>query len=77
MSHPKPDGIEIQSVAPVEAGETGNPIDMTHTEHAHHHHHGHADELDIVPIEEEAVRNAVHINLSWRSWLVVFITCFA
>lgn len=77
MADSKPEGIEIQSAAaPVETGETGNAIDTTHTEHAHLPH-GHADELDVVPIEEEAVRNAVHINLSWRSWLVVFITCFA
>ncbi|KAI1258818.1 MFS general substrate transporter [Xylariaceae sp. FL1019] len=32
---------------------------------------------EIVPLEQEAVENAYHVNLSWRSWLVVFITCFA
>ncbi|KAI0146392.1 MFS general substrate transporter [Xylariaceae sp. FL1272] len=32
---------------------------------------------EIVPLEQEAVENAYHIKLSWRSWLVVFITCFA
>ena len=31
----------------------------------------------IVPIEEEAHQNASHVDLGWRSWLVVFITCFA
>ncbi|KAF3764159.1 MFS general substrate transporter [Cryphonectria parasitica EP155] len=36
-----------------------------------------ADKKDVVPIEEEAVLDAQHINLSWRSWLVVFVTCFA
>ncbi|OAA59098.1 Major facilitator superfamily domain, general substrate transporter [Niveomyces insectorum RCEF 264] len=53
--------------------------DAVHNEHApqHHHHHHHVPELDIVPLEEEAVSGAVHINLSWRSWLVVFVTCFA
>ncbi|KAJ4419584.1 hypothetical protein N0V82_004887 [Gnomoniopsis sp. IMI 355080] len=30
----------------------------------------------VTPIEQEALEGA-HINLSWRSWLVVFITCFA
>ncbi|KAI1390477.1 MFS general substrate transporter [Hypoxylon trugodes] len=38
---------------------------------------GHKEELEIVPIEQEAVEGAYHVNLSWRSWLVVFITCFA
>ncbi|KAK3941983.1 major facilitator superfamily domain-containing protein [Diplogelasinospora grovesii] len=40
--------------------------------HSHHHH-----ELVVVPIEEEAHQGDFHVNLSWRSWLVVFITCFA
>lgn len=40
-----------------------------------HHHYGH--DARIVPIQQEAVEDARHINLSWRSWLVVFITCFA
>jgi hypothetical protein len=31
----------------------------------------------IVPIEQEALEDVEHIHLSWRSWLVVFITCFA
>ncbi|KAI1121624.1 major facilitator superfamily domain-containing protein [Nemania abortiva] len=31
----------------------------------------------IVSIQQEAVEDAHHIQLSWRSWLVVFITCFA
>lgn len=38
-------------------------------------HHG--KQPVIVPIEEEALEDAEHVNLSWRSWLVVFITCFA
>lgn len=38
-------------------------------------HHG--TQPAIVPIEEEALEDAEHIHLSWRSWLVVFITCFA
>lgn len=39
------------------------------------YHHG--KQPAIVPIEEEALEDAEHIHLSWRSWLVVFITCFA
>ncbi|KAI1334417.1 MFS general substrate transporter [Xylariaceae sp. FL0016] len=31
----------------------------------------------VLPIEQEAVDEPYHINLGWRSWLVVFITCFA
>ncbi|KAK3336331.1 major facilitator superfamily domain-containing protein [Cercophora scortea] len=31
----------------------------------------------VVPIEIEAHQGDVHIDLGWRSWLVVFITCFA
>ncbi|CAK7213693.1 hypothetical protein SBRCBS47491_001892 [Sporothrix bragantina] len=71
MADPKHDTVEIQSAAPAV-----DTVDTVHAEHAPHHHHHH-EEADIMPIEEEAVRNAVHINLSWRSWLVVFITCFA
>lgn len=74
MSDTKADGIEIQSAAPVEAA--NNAENLPHS-HGHDHGHDHHDELDVVPLEEEAVRNAVHINLSWRSWLVVFMTCFA
>ncbi|KAI0470785.1 MFS general substrate transporter [Xylariaceae sp. FL0804] len=33
--------------------------------------------MEIVPIEQEAVEDAVHIRLGWRSWLVVFITTWA
>ncbi|KAI0407135.1 major facilitator superfamily domain-containing protein [Xylaria palmicola] len=36
-----------------------------------------AEHLDVVPIQQEAVEDAYHVRLSWRSWLVVFITCFA
>ena len=31
----------------------------------------------IVPLQQEAHENAIHIDLTWRSWLVVFVTCFA
>ncbi|KAI1774455.1 MFS general substrate transporter [Hypoxylon cercidicola] len=38
---------------------------------------GSKEELEVVPIDQEAVQDAYHVHLSWRSWLVVFITCFA
>ncbi|KAF1828734.1 MFS general substrate transporter [Decorospora gaudefroyi] len=31
----------------------------------------------IVPLEQEANEDVKHINLSWRSWIVVFCCCFA
>jgi len=34
-------------------------------------------EAHIVPIEQEAVEDVHHVNLSWRSWVVVFVCCFA
>ncbi|KAK3393976.1 major facilitator superfamily domain-containing protein [Podospora didyma] len=43
----------------------------------HHHHGDHEKRLVVIPIEEEAVQEAKHVSLGWRSWLVVFITCFA
>lgn len=30
----------------------------------------------IIPLEIEAVTDVQHIELSWRTWLVVFITGF-
>ncbi|KAI0860576.1 major facilitator superfamily domain-containing protein [Xylaria cubensis] len=35
------------------------------------------ENLEVVPIQQEAIEEAYHVHLSWRSWLVVFITCFA
>ncbi|KAF2182867.1 MFS general substrate transporter [Zopfia rhizophila CBS 207.26] len=53
-------------------------MDMKNEEvHQVDKHHSHNAELHIVPIEQEAKEDARHINLSWRSWLIVFITCFA
>ncbi|KAF3024162.1 hypothetical protein E8E14_008396 [Neopestalotiopsis sp. 37M] len=37
----------------------------------------HHEEKTILPLREEAQQDAIHIDLSWRSWVVVFITCFA
>jgi hypothetical protein len=34
-------------------------------------------EAHIAPLEQEAVEDARHIDLSWRSWVVVFVCCFA
>ncbi|RYN20008.1 hypothetical protein AA0115_g10411 [Alternaria tenuissima] len=37
----------------------------------------HAREAHIVPIDQEANDDIHHVNLSWRSWMVVFCCCFA
>ncbi|KAH7009966.1 major facilitator superfamily domain-containing protein [Ilyonectria destructans] len=37
----------------------------------------HRKELDVVPIQQAALEDAYHVKLSWRSWVVVFCTCFA
>jgi hypothetical protein len=31
----------------------------------------------IIPMQEEAQDDRVHIHLTWRSWMVVFVSCFA
>ncbi|KAI2778015.1 MFS general substrate transporter [Daldinia loculata] len=35
------------------------------------------EELEVVPIDQGVNHEAYNVHLSWRSWLVVFITCFA
>jgi hypothetical protein len=51
---------------------------VTHIEDSHNvNHHKPHTTAHIVPIEQEAVEDAKHINLSWRSWVVVFVCCFA
>ncbi|KAI0095896.1 MFS general substrate transporter [Daldinia grandis] len=35
------------------------------------------EELEVVPVDQGGNREGYNIHLSWRSWLVVFITCFA
>jgi MFS family permease len=40
-------------------------------------HQARTTQPHIVPAEQEAVEDVTHVNLSWRSWLVVFVTCFA
>ncbi|KAK9775830.1 putative Major facilitator superfamily (MFS) profile domain-containing protein [Seiridium cardinale] len=37
----------------------------------------HHEHRNIVPLTEEARQGVIRIDLGWRSWLVVFITCFA
>lgn len=32
-----------------------------------------ADDEKTVPIEEEAVQEAEHVNLSWRSWVGILL----
>jgi hypothetical protein len=50
----------------------------THVEESHDapHRKSHTD-AHTVPIEQEAIEDARHIDLSWRSWMVVFVCCFA
>ena len=40
---------------------------------------GHHDSLEkAAPMEHVAeYQDAVHINLTWKSWMVVFVSCFA
>ncbi|KAI1647372.1 MFS general substrate transporter [Daldinia loculata] len=35
------------------------------------------EELEVVPTDQGVNHEAYNVHLSWRSWLVVFITCFA
>lgn len=44
---------------------------VAHIEAAHDH------SPHIVPIDQEASENVQHVDLSWRSWIVVFCCCFA
>ncbi|KAH7126497.1 major facilitator superfamily domain-containing protein [Dactylonectria estremocensis] len=37
----------------------------------------HRTPLAVVPIQQAAVEDAHHVRLGWRSWIVVFCTCFA
>ena len=41
-------------------------VEAEHREHQEQQHGGHPR---ILTIDEEAVDNAVHINLGWRSWV--------
>ncbi|RYC58959.1 hypothetical protein CHU98_g7256 [Xylaria longipes] len=56
------------------ADDVEKPVPQTTPAEAEKSEH---EELEVVPIQQEAVEGAYHVQLSWRSWLVVFITCFA
>ncbi|KAH8900627.1 MFS general substrate transporter [Thozetella sp. PMI_491] len=64
------------------ATEASEKVDGSHATHdapatpepRRRHHHL---ELKPIPIEEEAIKDAVHIDIGWRSWLVVLLACFA
>jgi len=51
-------------------------VDQIESTHASHHHEKYGGPR-IVPIQQEATEDAIHVDLSWRSWLVVFVSCFA
>ncbi|KAI0546388.1 major facilitator superfamily domain-containing protein [Xylaria curta] len=55
------------------ANDAEKPVTQTTVETEKPEH----ENLEVVPIQQEAVEDAYHVRLSWRSWLVVFITCFA
>lgn len=44
---------------------------------AAHHHKSHDGSARIVPLQQEAQDDSIRINLTWRSWVVVFVSCFA
>ncbi|KAJ9502871.1 hypothetical protein LTR99_010050 [Exophiala xenobiotica] len=46
-------------------------------EHANGQERAHAVEFEAPMQHIQELNEAEHINLSWRSWLVVFVTCFA
>jgi hypothetical protein len=39
--------------------------------------HAHPDAFEAPAQHVQELNEAEHINLSWRSWIVVFVTCFA
>jgi hypothetical protein len=43
----------------------------------HHRERQRAAEFEPPSSHIQELNDAEHINLSWRSWLVVFVTCFA
>jgi hypothetical protein len=52
-------------------------IETQTVENAANTDHRKSHEARIVPLAEEAQEDARHINLSWRSWIVVFFCCWA
>ena len=53
------------------------PAQTETIEHASAQHDQHALEFEPPAQHVQELNEAEHINLSWRSWLVVFVTCFA
>lgn len=54
-------------------GEKPDALQVQHADHVagHGQHH---KEMHVVPIEEEALEDAYHIDLTWRSWVRLFST---
>ncbi|KAF2452872.1 major facilitator superfamily domain-containing protein [Lineolata rhizophorae] len=78
----KADEVQVETADPTPTPPSG--ADSEHEHHHHglhipHHHHGHHDWEDPEknPVLAAAQQNAVHIDLTWRSWVVVFCACFA
>jgi hypothetical protein len=51
--------------------------EVQRTESTNRSGHQKPHEAHIVTLQEEALEDARHINLSWRSWIVVFFCCWA
>ena len=47
-----------------------NGVEITHAEN-------HAADFEPPTAHIEELSHAEHVNLSWRSWIVVFVSCFA
>jgi hypothetical protein len=47
-------------------------IDAVEAAHQRNSHEAH-----VIPLQREAMEDARHVDLSWRSWIVVFFCCFA
>ncbi|EMC94738.1 hypothetical protein BAUCODRAFT_25864 [Baudoinia panamericana UAMH 10762] len=60
------------------AEKTVDAITTETYEHAHDQHHGPGTLDTAAPMEHIAeLQAAEHIDLTWRSWVVVFVACFA
>lgn len=53
------------------------PVQTETIENAQAEERQRAAEFEAPMQHIQELREAEHINLSWRSWLVVFVTCFA
>lgn len=59
---PEKDSIEAQAVE---------------NTHVQDQKHGHATDFEAPAQHVQELSQAQHINLSWRTWVVVFVACFA